>query len=137
MTIEQFIDEVISTKEISTVTTKADVQRIVANTPINWDEQEFTQEEVTDELWYNWCNKARYVFVLTDAQVKEAKGDFVEYMQVHNCCTWGTMHEAIEKVAFDYANSHDGVTYVQLYEILEAYYRYLEENEPNQLVPDL
>ena len=51
MTVEQFVNEVIPTSEMASVVTMADVRRIVAGTPIVWEEQEFSVDEVTEYLW--------------------------------------------------------------------------------------
>lgn len=51
MTMRQFVNDVIPTKEMANVVTKADVRRIVSGAPIEWDEQEFSVDEVTDYLW--------------------------------------------------------------------------------------
>jgi predicted oxidoreductase (fatty acid repression mutant protein) len=57
MMIKQFVNEVIPTNEMANAVTKADVRRIVAGTPIVWEDQEFTIEEITD---YLWAHKAEY-----------------------------------------------------------------------------
>ena len=57
MTLVEFVNEVMPTNEMANVVTKADVRRIVAGTPIVWEDQEFTIEEVTD---YLWAHKAEY-----------------------------------------------------------------------------
>ncbi len=49
--IKAFIDAVIPTNEMPNVVTKADVQRIVSNAPIFWDDQEFEPYEVSGYLW--------------------------------------------------------------------------------------
>lgn len=51
MTIDRFIAEVVPTRGIADAVTKADVRRIVSDTPIQWADQDFTEEEVTDYLW--------------------------------------------------------------------------------------
>lgn len=51
MTIAEFVAEVIPTNEVATATTKTDIRRIVAGTPIDWDAQDYTEQAVADYLW--------------------------------------------------------------------------------------
>jgi len=134
MTIVEFVNEVMPTNELSNATTINDVKRIVSNAPIDWEEQEFTQNEVTDEMWYN---RGRYINVLKDAEIENMKGDFVCYMQDHNSCDFISSRKAIEKIAFRYANDDCGATYDKACELLAEHYDYLEQNEPDKLVPCL
>ena len=135
MTIQEFINQVIPTNEISKETSKSDVRRIVANTPIDWDEQEYEQDEVVEELYYN---KERYIDVLSDEDVESLKGNWLEYIQDHNSCGDTDATAAAKEFGRKAANMNDeGPTYERAVGELVDYYEYLLANDPAALEPNL
>lgn len=114
--------------------TRADIARIVDNTPINWAGQDYTAEEIIDEIT---ANKGLYVNMLTTKDIEAMKDDYLEYMQDHNSTDYTGSRVAAGKVAFDYANAKNGATYAAAMDILHKHYDYLEKHEPGKLTPNL
>lgn len=80
-TLREFVSEVVPTGEMGSVTTRADVRRIVAGTPIVWDEQEFTQDEVVNYLWQR-CKARRAIYdKLAAGESRQHPGQAVYYYQ--------------------------------------------------------